>query len=125
MKTLFKISIAFIIPVVFFITGCEKKNTEEVIVFDNSYPLALSPNVEWAVVNDPYAAYRKESTWESAVSGHCRKGDILMVNGKSVDMNKDVWYFFENGWLPENCLTVYSNRLKAKSASEKLTGNEK
>lgn len=105
------------------LSSCKRNKKEEVIVFDNTYPLALSPNIEWAVVNDPYAAYREESNWESSVSGHCRKGDILQVYGKSVDKNKDNWYFFENGWLPANCLSVYSNRLKAKSASEKLTGS--
>lgn len=96
------------------------KNDELVIVLDNSEPLALAPDVEWAVVTDPYAAYKKEMGWSSAVAGHCRKGDILRVKGKSVSADKETWYYFENGWLPYNCISIYSNQLKAKSVSESL-----
>ncbi|MCQ2570079.1 MAG: hypothetical protein MJ139_04210, partial [Limosilactobacillus sp.] len=78
------------------------------------------PNVEWAVINDPYAAYRDECNWESTSSGHCRNGEVLQIKGKASDSKLDVWYLFENGWLPANCLTVYNNRLKAQSVSKKL-----
>lgn len=105
-----------------FLLSCHKKD-EETIIFDNSQPLALAPDVYWAVVTDPYAAYKETCGWQSTVKGHCRKGDILQVIGKSVDSNNEVWYLFENGWLPENCLGVYSNRYKAQSVSDKLLGN--
>ncbi|MCR5188550.1 MAG: hypothetical protein K6C97_06405 [Treponema sp.] len=101
--------------------SCNKK-AEETIVFDKSQPLALAPDVYWAVVTDPYAAYKEEYGWQSTVKGHCRKGDILQVIGKSEDSNNEVWYLFENGWLPENCLGVYSNRYKAQAVSDKLLG---
>lgn len=104
--------------------SCKKKEAE-VIVFDDSQPLALAPDVEWAVVNDPYAAYKHEIGWESGVAGHSRKGDILQVKGKSIDKNNNVWYFFENGWLPENCLTIYNNRLKAQVVSKQLLERDK
>ncbi len=107
-----------------FLVGCKKK-TEEIIKFDESQPLALAPNVDWAVVEDPYAAYRSVANWDASVSGHCRKGDILQVLGKSTDEKKEVWYRFENGWLPSNCLSIFSNRLKAKTESDKLIGSEK
>ncbi len=107
---------------IIFLISCNKNN-DEPIIFDNSHPLSLSPDVEWAVVNDPYAAYRKTHDWNAETSGHCRKGDVLQVNGKSNDENKNVWYLFEDGWLPASCLTVYSNRLKAKDSAEKLTDN--
>lgn len=123
-----RISKKFILAGIFIVTilniGCKKKD-EGAILFDNSQPLALAPYVEWAVVEDPYAAYRKEANWDSAVSGHCRKGDILQILGKSTDQNKDSWYMFENGCLPANCISIYSNRLKAQSASEKLIGSER
>lgn len=99
--------------------SCSKKK-EEVIVFDNSYPLALAPDVSWAVVTDPYAAYKKNPEWVSEVLGHCRKGDILQVMGKSTDSNNDDWYSFETGWLPASCIAIYSNRFKAKTASDLL-----
>lgn len=102
-----------------FLLSCTKKD-EETIVFDNSQPLALAPDVSWAVVTDPYAAYKEEYGWQSTVNGHCRKGDILQIQGKSLDANNEVWYLFEDGWLPANCLGVYSNRYKAQSVSESL-----
>ena len=102
----------------FFITSCEKK--EEVIDFDDTYPLALSPSVEWAVVREPYAAYKETVGWESSVTGHCRRGEILQVLGRSVDENNEKWCEFTDGWLPESCLNIYSNRLKAERVSEIL-----
>lgn len=124
MNTANKIFIVGLVIAAALLTGCKKK-TEEVIKFDESQPLALAPNVDWAVVEDPYAAYRSEANWDASVSGHCRKGDILQVLGKSTDEKKDVWYMFENGWLPSNCLAIFSNRLKAKTESDKLIGSEK
>lgn len=103
----------------FFSISCHKKD-ELVIVLDNSEPLALAPDVEWAVVTDPYAAYKKEIGWTSGVSGHCRKGEILQVKGKSLSADNETWYYFENGWLPYNCISIYSNRLKAKTVSDQL-----
>jgi len=97
-----------------------KKQKEEVIVFDDSYPLALSPNVSWALVTDPYAAYKSEMGWNSATAGHCRRGEILQVLGKSVDKESKNWYRFEEGWLPESCLSIYSNRFKALNAANQL-----
>lgn len=107
----------------FTVFSCHK-NDDTVIVLDNREPLALAPDVEWAVVTDPYAAYKTEVGWTSSVAGHCRKGEILQIKGKSVDSNKETWYFFENGWLPENCLSVFNNRLKASSVSEQLLSSD-
>lgn len=113
----------FIFVCLFSLVSCHK-NDDTVIVLDNSEPLALAPDVEWAVITDPYAAYKTEMGWASAVAGHCRKGEILQIKGKSVDSNKENWYFFENGWLPGNCLSVFSNRLKASSISEQLLSSD-
>lgn len=116
--------IHIIILMVFFIfslscVSCHKED-ETVIVLDNSEPLALAPDVEWAVVTDPYAAYKTELGWTSQVSGHCRKGEILQVKGKSVDKDKENWYYFDEGWLAGSCLSIFSNRLKAQTVSEQL-----
>lgn len=99
-----------------------REDKEEVIAFDETFPLALAPDVVWAVVSEPYAAYKKEAAWNADIAGHCRKGEILQVLGKS-EVNKEIWYYFENGWLAENSLEIYSNRFKAKAVSEKM--NEK
>lgn len=107
----------------FLVGGCKKH--EETIVFDNTYPLALSPSVEWAVVKDPYAAFRKEPDWGADVVEHCRRGEILQVSGRSVDSKNEKWCSFEQGWLAESCLSIYSNRYKAERVSKILLQNEK
>lgn len=104
-------------------SSCQKK-TAEPIVFDNSHPLALAPDVEWAVVTEPYAVFRESDEWGGATAGHCRKGEILQVKGKAVDAAKDTWYYFEGGWLPQSCLSIFSNRYKAETASKGLLSSE-
>ena len=105
------------------LTSCQKKTTEP-IVFDNSHPLALAPDVEWAVVTEPYAVFRESDEWGAATGGHCRKGEILQVMGKSVDADRENWYYFEGGWLPQSCLSIFSNRYKAETASKGLLSSE-
>ena len=102
-----------------FCVSCNRQK-EEVIVFDNTYPQALSPNVSWALITDPYAAYKEEVGWNSKTSGHCRRGEILQVTGQSVDGENTKWYHFEEGWLPATCLSIYSNRYKAQTAASQL-----
>ena len=104
-------------------TGCSKKSAE-VIVFDDRYPLALAPDVEWAVVTEPYAVFKENDEWGAAPAGHCRKGEILQVMGKSVDSAKENWYYFEGGWLPQSCVSIFSNRYKAETVSKGLLSSE-
>lgn len=101
----------------FCFSGCREKK-ENGILLDESNPLALAPDVSWAVVLDPYAAYRSETSWEAAVKGHCRKGDILQVLGTSSAENGETWYRFDEGWLPDSAVSVYSNRYRAETASK-------
>lgn len=100
----------------FLIIGCAKKGETEIIL-DNSEPLALAPDVQWAVVSEPYAAFKESKDWSASVIGHCRKGDVLQVKGKSLDSKNEVWYYFEQGWLPSSSVLVYNNRLKAQKIS--------
>lgn len=111
----------FVISALFI--SCVKK-TEEKIIFDNSQPLALAPDVEWAVVVEPYAVFKETDEWGAATAGHCRKGEILQVKGKAVDAAKDTWYFFEGGWLPQSCVSIFSNRYKAETVSNGLLNSE-
>ena len=104
-------------------TSCKKK-AAEAIVFDNTHPLALAPDVEWAVVTEPYAVFKETDEWGAASTGHCRKGEILQVKGKSVDAAKDTWYYFEGGWLPQSCVSIFSNRYKAETVSKNLLSSE-
>lgn len=114
-----KIITLFIFAILFLNISCFNKK-EESIVFDSAYPLALSPAVSWAVVIDPYVAYKEDVDWNSKITGHSRKGEILQVLGTSKDSDNQTWYKFDLGWLPSSCLTVYSNRYKAQSVSNSM-----
>ncbi len=120
-KIIIALSAALFIAAVF--TGCAKKSVE-VIVFDNTHPLALAPDVEWAVVTEPYAVFRETDDWSAATEGHSRKGEILQVRGKAVDSNKENWYYFEGGWLPQSSVSIFSNRYKAETVSKNLLSSE-
>ena len=112
-----------LLNLLFLVSACKKKAADN-IVFDNSYPLALAPDVEWAVVIEPYAVFRNKNDWGSDTEGHCRKGEILQVKGMSVDEAKTNWYYFEGGWLPQNCVSIFSNRYKAEAVSKNLLSSE-
>jgi len=106
------------------VLGC---NANRAISFDNRDPLALVPGIEWAVVKEPYAAFRKESSFASAVRSEARRGEIYEVAGKKVVVNgKDapeattVWYQFDQGWLCESDVTVYDNKMRATTAAAAL-----
>ena len=120
-KNTFLFTLLLIVTALFI--SCSKK-TEEKIVFDNRQPLALAPDVEWAVVTEPYAVFKESDEWGAATAGHCRKGEILQVKGKAVDAAKDTWYFFEGGWLPQSCVSIFSNRYKAETVSKGLLSSE-
>ncbi|MCR5495895.1 MAG: hypothetical protein K6F15_09685 [Treponema sp.] len=100
-----------------FFSSCSK-NKE--IILDNSSPLAMAPDVQWALVIEPYSAFRKESDWSSEVMGHCRKGEIFQILGATMDNEKSVWLNFSFGWLPSNSVEVYSNKYKAETAASLL-----
>jgi hypothetical protein len=100
-------------------TGCSGRSGKE-IQFDKSEPLALAPDVSWAVVLDPYAGFRRETAWSAEVVSYCRKGDILQVLGETTVKESGNWYEFKNGWLQESAVTIYNNRLKAETAAARL-----
>lgn len=101
------------------LVSCSNKE-QKAITFDSDYTLNLSPDISWALITEPYVAFKENKSWDSVVSGHCRKGDIYQIVGKSVDEKNNVWYYFEKGWLPQSTLSVYTNKYKAQSASESI-----
>jgi hypothetical protein len=122
MKKLIKLFTCVFI-VLFCVTSCNK-NKITVLEFDNSEPLALAPDVRWALVIAPYAAYYEKTDWNSEVKGYSRRGQILQVLSRAEDKDDNEWYRFETGWLPSSTITVYSNRLKAQRAAEELKEKE-
>ena len=89
------------------------------IPLDESEPLALAPDISWAVVIDPYAAFRKNCDWSAEVTGQCRKADVLLVEGKQISPD-GIWYRFTDGWLPDSSVYVYANRLRAQNVADGL-----
>ncbi len=91
-------------------------------------PLDYLPGVEWAVIMDPVAAFREDAGFENKVLQHARRGDVLMVTGKKISSVKDsdgtvrvvTWYGFDRGWLVEDSLSIYGNRMNARAAASKL-----
>ena len=108
---------AFIIAVSILSASCSKDKT---IKFDETYPLALAPDIEWAVVKEPYAAYRKTPDMSADVNGHCRKSEILQVQGTALSSEDEIWYHFSAGWLPETAVIVYKNRFKDAAAVKNM-----
>ena len=93
--------------------------------FDSSDPLATQPGVEWAVVSVPYTACYAACDYASAVSTHYRRGAVLQVEGEQTlflegSERREKWYAFAEGWLPESAVEIYSNKLRAESASRLL-----
>lgn len=100
-------------------------NRQRDIVFhlESTNPLAVDPEVEWAVITSPYAACYATADYASVVATHYRHGEVLQVQGRITVKTGDkseLWYAFEEGWIPENALQVYPNKLRADNASQQL-----
>ncbi|MDY4210892.1 MAG: hypothetical protein SOX64_05670 [Treponema sp.] len=109
---------------IYFLSSCKPRN--EQIVFQENDVINLNPSISWAVVTEPYAAFRKEASWDSSALDHCKLGDVLMIEGcvilnKKNDLSvKEIWYRFDKGWLVESSVSVYQNKLKAQKAAASL-----
>ncbi len=127
-----RVCMRFFFPFLFvmlFFFSCQRK-VEQSIDFEipGEEPLAYLPGVEWAVVADPVVALREDAGFEYKVSQHARRGDVLVVTGKRLLNVKStdgtirtvVWYGFDQGWLIEDSLSSYGNRMNAQNAAEKL-----
>ncbi len=94
---------------------------------DRNINLEAVPDItygaEWAVITEPYASFRSEPSFEAETVTHGRRGDIMKVQGRQLfsrAKKQTVWYQFEGGWLPDVSVNIYSNRLKARTASDSL-----
>lgn len=115
-----KKSFAILLLICLFFCSCSRNDR---IVFNSDDSLSLAMDIQWAVVSDPYVAFRVEPGFEKDVKDHGRMGDILMVQGKRYfiqDGENVFWYYFDEGWLEENSIRVYDNKLKAETASKEL-----
>ena len=117
--------IIFFLLVVLFVfdfSSCAKKKDWE-IVLDTSDPLALAPDVEWALVTASYASFKKDASWTSQSVGYCKQGECFPIQATStvsLEGKSQTWYRFEEGWLPESALKIYENKFRAEKAAKNL-----
>lgn len=112
--TLFAIRCFFLILVsALLFSACKKKE----ITLDDRDPLALIPDIQWALIKEPYTAFKSNPSWTSDALSKCKKGDIIRVTGK-IENADGVWYKFESGYLPGEVLEVYSNKYKAQKMAK-------
>ena len=111
-----------------FLSSCQKKDDAgDLIVFDNENPYAIFPNVEWALITEPYVGFHEADNRSSATNSYCREGEILQIQGFSINEEKEQWYLFDRGWVISTSLKVYKNRYKAETAkleAEKASKNK-
>ncbi len=96
----------------------KKENSADLAVFNE-----IATGNEWAVISDPYAAFYSEPSKTSPVQSHGRKADVHEIQGKKivvVEQSNEIWYEFEKGWLKSDSVCVYSNKIQAENASQKM-----
>ncbi len=127
--------ILFIVFTLFIYISCKNQKKIEI---DSSNVVGITPDLEWAVVQLPYVAFRKDADFSSEVTFHARKGDIFLVKGKKnisffiesenpkdkPTLKTSCWYYFSEGWLEENNIAIYDTKLKALEVSKKILKTE-
>lgn len=121
-----KIIFLFILSFTFTLFSCSKNKG---ITFDTSDPLALELNREWALIELRYVSFRVSPGFDEDIINQGRIGDVLLVQGKKYVKNPyteetSLWLKFDKGWLNENNIVLYSNKMKAQTAAEKLLSQE-
>ncbi|MFI3258176.1 MAG: hypothetical protein R3Y36_07765 [Spirochaetales bacterium] len=95
-------------------SACDTK--KPYVPIDVSGTVGLATSSQWAVIIDPYVSYRTVPGDLAKASTYGRTGDVIEVIGSTIadySGTKILWYQFENGWLPETILNVYTNKLQA------------
>ena len=98
----------------FSILSCTNKEPSQIDVSHTEY-FASSP--QWAVITEAYASYFTTPSKKSEINSYGREGEVISVEGIRIE-NRETWYKFEQGWLPQSSVTIYSNKLQATSAAK-------
>ena len=111
----------FIIPfVLIFFFACNNNNDEVPTTIDVSHTEFFATASQWAVITDAYSKYLSFPSQEAEVTSYGRVGDIISIETIKIETSDSVWYKFENGWLSQASVVIYTNKLQALSASKKL-----
>ncbi|MCQ2584172.1 MAG: hypothetical protein MJ185_01165 [Treponema sp.] len=117
-KNLFCAALLLILTV--FLSGCKRDKSLN-IELDNSEPLALAVDIEWAVLSEPYVTFRDVQEWDGKESGHGKKGDVLQVKGYSYSSTNEKWVKFEKGYLPLKSVQIFTNKFQADKVGKGYT----
>ena len=118
--------IFFILVFIFMISSCYKAKE---ISLEKINSLAITPDLEWAVIVVPYATFKERPDYASDVINYSRIGEIMLVEGKkknkslSSESNSTeyvMWYKFEKGWLDESLVKVFDTKYKAEKELKNL-----
>ena len=106
---------AFLISASF--QSCKQKKEIEIIL-----PDMAKDNIqgEYAVIQEPYAAFYDEPYENSGIAAHARRGDVLHVEGRKIDDDRQLWIKFDRGWIQDSVVIIYSNKLKAENVALNL-----
>lgn len=114
-KTLF--TILFIIFISSFFLSCRQKREKEIVLPSSLQNITQE---DWAVIQEPYAAFYEEPDISSGIAAHARHGDVLQVEGRKIDDNRQMWIKFARGWIQSSVVIIYSNELKARKAASTI-----
>ncbi len=121
-----KIAYLFIISAVLvfcgLFCGCEKNENTKTIELPEEF--TFTSDELWAVFTEPYSPFYAEPDSLSDIEAHARRGDVVPLTGRRISPGKELWYHFEKGWVPQNSVTLYTNRLKAQNAAKALLNGE-
>ncbi len=100
--------------------SCREKDA---IVFNEADLEALDIEYQWAVVKIPYVACRENPSYEAKVVKNLRKDMMGKIVGERTvkvvdgdDEKYEKWLALDDGWIPENSVSVYMNRMRAEKA---------
>ncbi len=110
------LSIAFIL----ILFSCSKDEYKEI---DVSNTLNLAMSSQYAVIVEPYASYHQESNQNSNILSYGRIGEVVEVTGSTINNNEELWYHFEDGWLSQETIQIYTNKLQASYAAKNFSNN--
>lgn len=105
---------------IFILGGCFLKPSPKEI--DISAATKISSLEQWAVITIAYASFKEDAGNQFDIIAHGKQGDVHQILGNKIinsDDKKELWYEFQEGWLPQNAIRVFSNKLQAEFFKEK------
>lgn len=100
-------------------SSCSAEKNEKIIDISEAENIGFAEH--WALINEPYAAYRIKPSDTAGTASHSRQGDVVKLIGSYIDVRdgqRSLWYQFEAGWLPESAVSLFSNKLQAEFAAK-------